>query len=229
MSDVTNVEASSPVQAGEQAAKPQVAVMNLLAGEGPRADSPLAHAELGAIAKQSDAKGGVCLQELKLLGHLVLRGDPNNQSFVAGVTKVLGVALPAALKTEVIGELSVHWVSPDEWLLIMPAKQAFQLERELRAELTGHYAIVNVSGGQTVLRLTGPDVDKVLCKSTPYDVHERNFPVGKVVTSVFAKSQAVISRSGEEAWDLVVRRSFADYLWLWLQDASAEYGLQIKG
>ena len=53
--------------------------------------------------------------------------------------------------------------------------------------------------------------------------------LSKVVTSVFAKSQAVISRSGEETWDLVVRRSFADYLWLWLQDASAEYGLQIKG
>ncbi|MFO6374790.1 sarcosine oxidase subunit gamma family protein, partial [Pseudomonas aeruginosa] len=23
------------------------------------------------------------------------------------------------------------------------------------------------------------------------------------------------------------RRSFADYFWLWLQDASAEYGLQV--
>ncbi|OUC50154.1 hypothetical protein B7939_13495, partial [Eggerthia catenaformis] len=30
-----------------------------------------------------------------------------------------------------------------------------------------------------------------------------------------------------DTWELVVRRSFADYFWLWLQDASAEYGLQV--
>ena len=45
--------------------------------------------------------------------------------------------------------------------------------------------------------------------------------------SIFAKSQCVIRHTGEDTWELVVRRSFADYFWLWLQDASAEYGLQV--
>ncbi len=60
------------------------------------------------------------------------------------------------------------------------------------------------------------------------DVHDRNFPVGKVVTTVFAKTQAVIRRTGDKNWELVVRRSFADYTWLWLQDACKEYGLVVK-
>ncbi len=60
-----------------------------------------------------------------------------------------------------------------------------------------------------------------------YDVHPSNFPVGKAVGSIFAKSQCVIRHTGEDTWELVVRRSFADYFWLWLQDASAEYGLQV--
>jgi sarcosine oxidase subunit gamma len=32
---------------------------------------------------------------------------------------------------------------------------------------------------------------------------------------------------GPQEFELVVRRSFADYLWLWLQSASQEFGLAI--
>ncbi|RML93225.1 Sarcosine oxidase, gamma subunit, partial [Pseudomonas syringae pv. maculicola] len=78
------------------------------------------------------------------------------------------------------------------------------------------------------LELTGPKVRQVLMKSTSYDVHPDNFPVGKAVGTVFAKSQLVIRRTGEETWELLIRRSFSDYWWLWLQDASAEYGLSIQ-
>ena len=88
--------------------------------------------------------------------------------------------------------------------------------------------MVNVSGGQTLLELSGPKVRELLMKSTSYDVHPSNFPVGKAVGTVFAKSQLVIRHTGEDTWELVVRRSFADYFWLWLQDASAEYGLAVE-
>ncbi len=55
-----------------------------------------------------------------------------------------------------------------------------------------------------------------------------DFPVGKAVGTHFAKSQLVIRHTGEDTWELLIRRSFSDYFWLWLQDASAEYGLAIK-
>ncbi|MBY4678756.1 sarcosine oxidase subunit gamma [Marinobacterium arenosum] len=210
------------------AEQPTVAVMNQVPQSGPRAESPLHHADLPTIARKGPQQGGVYLEELKLLGHLVLRGSTDNQAFMAGAEKVLGVALPGSLQSAEKGELSVRWLAPDEWLVIVPGARAFDLERELRAAMSGHYAIVNVSGGQTVLSLSGPKARDVLMKTTPYDVHDRNFPVGKVVTSVFAKTQAVIRRTGEQSWELVIRRSFADYAWLWLQDASAEYGLVVR-
>ncbi|MDA7089333.1 sarcosine oxidase subunit gamma family protein, partial [Pseudomonas sp. SA3-5] len=74
----------------------------------------------------------------------------------------------------------------------------------------------------------GSKVRELLMKSSIYDVHPRNFPVGKAVGTTFAKTQLVIRRTGEETWELLVRRSFSDYIWLWLQDASAEFGLAIK-
>ncbi|UTW06322.1 sarcosine oxidase subunit gamma [Pseudomonas benzenivorans] len=194
-----------------------------------QAESPLFHAGLDEAARKGKSGAGVTLREKKLLGHLILRGDASDSNFSGAVHKALGLELPVALTLVASGETSLQWLSPDEWLLIVPSGEEFATEQKLRAALEGqHFAIVNVSGGQTIVELSGPKVRELLMKSTSYDVHPSNFPVGKAVGTVFAKSQLVIRHTGEDTWELLVRRSFADYIWLWLQDASAEYGLAIK-
>lgn len=197
--------------------------------EAAHAESPLFHAELDQLVGKGPAKAGVTLREKKLLGHLTLRGDAKDSAFAGAVHQALGLELPSALMLVAAGETSLQWLGPDEWLLVVPSGTEFAVEQKLRAALDGqHISIVNVSGGQTLLELTGPKVRDVLMKSSSYDVHPNNFPVGKAVGTVFAKSQLVIRHTGEDTWELVVRRSFADYVWLWLQDASTEYGLAIK-
>lgn len=230
MSELTLTELNrSENQTATTSATPTVALMEQLPGKGPRAESPLHHAELTELAKLGPTEGGVNLQELKLLGHLVLRGSTGNAAFTDGIEKVLGLDLPGPMESREAGGASVRWIAPDEWLLVVPGDEAFVLEQQLREVMGGHFAIVNVSGGQTLLALSGPDAVRVLKKSTPYDVDPRHFPVGKVVATTFAKTTALIRRTGEQRWELVVRRSFADYVWLWLQDASAEYGLVVRG
>ncbi|MDP3978210.1 MAG: sarcosine oxidase subunit gamma family protein [Pseudomonas sp.] len=198
-----------------------------------QAESPLFHAGLDELARKGSlskgGKAGVTLREKKLLGHLTLRGDASDSNFAGGVYKALGLELPVALTLVANGATSLQWLGPDEWLLIVPSGSEFAVEQKLRAELEGqHIAVVNVSGGQTLVELSGPKVREMLMKSSIYDVHPSNFPVGKAVGTMFAKSQLVIRHTGEDTWELIVRRSFADYIWLWLQDASAEYGLAIK-
>ena len=194
-----------------------------------KAQSPLHHADLASLVGKGRKNAGVTLRERKFLGHLTLRGDGHNPEFAAGVHKALGLELPVALTVVANNDMSLQWVGPDEWLLIVPGGQELAVEQKLRAALDGqHIQVVNVSGGQSLLELRGPNVREVLMKSTSYDVHPNNFPVGKAVGTVFAKSQLVIRRTGEETWELLIRRSFSDYWWLWLQDASAEYGLSIE-
>ena len=194
-----------------------------------QAESPLFHAGLEQLAGKGPASAGVTVREKKLLGHLTLRGDSKDSAFAGGVHKALGLELPSALTVVSAGDTSLQWLAPDEWLLIVPSGSEFAVEQKLREALDGqHISIVNVSGGQTLLELTGPKVREVLMKSTSYDVHPSNFPVGKAVGTHFAKSQLVIRHIAEDTWELLIRRSFSDYLWLWLQDASAEYGLAIK-
>ncbi|PSS53769.1 sarcosine oxidase subunit gamma [Pseudomonas sp. BBP2017] len=198
-------------------------------GNDVKAESPLHHADLPSLVGKGRKNAGVTLREHKFLGHLTLRGDGRDPAFAGGVFKALGLELPVALTVVANGEMSLQWLGPDEWLLIVPGGQEFAVEQKLRDALDGqHIQVVNVSGGQTLLELSGPNVRDVLMKSTSYDVHPNNFPVGKAVGTVFAKSQLVIRRTGEETWELLIRRSFSDYWWLWLQDAAAEYGLSIE-
>ncbi|TBU99875.1 sarcosine oxidase subunit gamma [Stutzerimonas kirkiae] len=184
----------------------------------------------GLLAGPGPATAGVILRERGLLGHLLLRGDASDDAFASALNEVLGVELPGALTVVAEGELSLQWLAPDEWLLIVPGGEELAYERRLRAALGAdlHYSVVNVSGGQTLLELSGPHVRDLLMKSTPYDVHPRNFPPGKAVGSVFAKSQCLIRRTGEDTWELLIRRSFSDYFSLWLRDAAAEYGLWVR-
>lgn len=143
------------------------------------ARSPLAH----LFTARDDGDAGVVLEEKAFLGHLTLRGDPAQPGFAEGVEAALGLALPltpATLEQNDSGR-SIQWLSPDEWLILVPGEEAFSVEKALHERLAGRYQVVNVSGGQTVISLSGDQARQVLMKSTPTDVHPRAFPVGRGV------------------------------------------------
>ena len=207
-----------------------VAIMRQVPGSdaGVRGESPLHHVGLEGIADTPDADAGVVFSEAALMGHLTMRCEPSSP-LIAVAQSILGVALPLSPLTSVEhGDLVVRWIAPDEWLISLPNDQVFDLETRFRAEMNGHHSLVNGSGGMTVYKLRGKHVVDMLKKSTPVDLHDSEFPMGKVVSTVFAKAGAVIRRTGEAEFELVVRRSFADYIWLWIQDASQEYGLVVE-
>ena len=181
----------------------------------PKAESPLFHIGAGSTLTGAD----ITVSEQPLTGFLVIRGNAADPAFTAGVEQAIGLALPGTLQSTSNEKRRLCWISPDEWVVILPIDECFAAERALRDSLSGHFAVVNGSGGQTMLLADGAGVRKMLNKSTPYDVHPSNFPVGKVVTSVFAKTQAVIIRAGEDQWQLIIRRSFADYVWRWIDRA----------
>ncbi|MHA7879503.1 MAG: sarcosine oxidase subunit gamma [Saccharospirillum sp.] len=164
---------------------------------------------------------GVTLAEVPGQGYLTLRGNAQDDAFRSGVTTALGIELPTKPLTLVQDDrLSLQWVSPDEWLIVCPGDQCFALETALREQLTGHFAVVNVSGGFTMIRLSGERALDVLYQSTGYDVHPRHFGVGKAVSTTLAKATMTLRRPSEEGWELIVRRSFADYCWRWLVGVS---------
>lgn len=191
--------------------------------------SPVFESQKRFIVQPTTAKSGVVMKEVALMGHLIIRGNAENSEFVKTVSSVLGLDLPTKPLTSSANEVTrILWLSPDEWLIISSNDMIYDIEVALRDKLSGHFSLVNQSSGQTIIQLTGINAIDVMKKSTPLDVHPKAFPVGKVASSLLAKSSALFYHSGENQWQLVVRRSFADYIWRWLADAGKEFGLTIE-
>ncbi|MFQ3235786.1 MAG: sarcosine oxidase subunit gamma [Paraglaciecola sp.] len=190
-------------------------------------ESPLHHADFASLAALK-IEGGVILREVKLLGHVNLRGNANDPDFLKGVKSALDLDLPLApCSSAQNGNTTIMWLSPDEWLIIIEGGTEQATEDKLRQSLRGHFAVSDISGAQTMLEISGEDCLPLLQKSIGYDLHLDSFPINKVIGTALAKSSAHIRRTGEHNFQLIIRRSFADYIWLWLQQSSKEYGLRI--
>jgi sarcosine oxidase subunit alpha len=181
-----------------------------------------------ALARCADLLSGPTLTvgERAFLGHINLRGDPSDRTFIDAVRRAAGVDLPMDPNTVSEGEsCSALWLCPDEWLLLTPAGPSAELASELSNALAKHVAAVNrLDGGQTVIRIAGPSAREVLAKGCPLDLDQRVFSPGQCAQTRIAKTGALIWLiDGEPTFDIVVRRSFASYLWRWLDDATREY------
>ncbi len=162
------------------------------------------------------------------LSILNLRGDPQDPAFRDGVFRALGLELPVQACTSVAhATLRIVWAGPDDWFVIGPRGEAAALESQLRGELAGqHVSVTDVSGGYTVLHLSGRPVRDVLAQGCPLDLHPRAFGTGSAAGSLFFKASVWLWQTDDApVYEVLVRSSFQGYVWLMLERATAECGL----
>ncbi len=184
---------------------------------------------LADLVDKKPADAGVILREDAFIGHLNLRGNPDDAAFRAGVEATLKAHLPVkpGYWSAAVGA-SVYWLGPNEWLVLVAADAAADVQHNLRQTLAGHFSVVDVSGGQTIINLSGDDAGLLLKKSSTYDFHPLSFAQGRCVQTTFAKAMALIASRKDGSYDLVIRRSFADYVVQWIAIAAAEYGFAVE-
>jgi sarcosine oxidase subunit gamma len=189
-------------------------------------ESPLSRFDLAA--RPAHAGDGFSVRERALLGHFNLRGNAQDSRFVSAVQQAIGAAPPVAPNTVVETQVgTVYWLGPDEWLLVSAGERRESIEKALRTALAEvRHALTDVSGGQTVVVLEGTNVRDVLAKGCPLDLHPRVFGDGQCAQTHLAKAPILIRPLDRAtAYEIVVRRSFADYSRVWLEDAAAEFTL----
>ena len=121
------------------------------------------------------------------------------------------------------GIYRIYWLGPNEWLIVGPG--ARDLISGLRESFLGlHASVTDVSGGNVSMRLSGQSVRDVLAKGCTLDFHPDVFKPGCCAQSGLAKANVLIGLDTDEAtFHIVVRRSFAEYLALWLKHSAVEY------
>ncbi len=188
--------------------------------------SPLHHFNLAAKAAIADDSKSVWANETPLLGYISLRGNLQNVAFIAAVKEAIGVAIPAQPCTmEYASWGSILWLAPDEWLIVCERAQRPELQTKLERALSEiHAQVVDNSGGFTSVVVQGRNADAVLQHCTVYDLHKLS--ANKVVGSTFGKASVFLHRL-DEGYCLIFRRSFADYIWRYLERSALPYGFGI--
>ena len=170
------------------------------------------------------------LTEVPFPTQIGLRGDPADGAFMAAAKGAFGLALPTTPnRVTTTGARRALWLGPDEWLVVTPPGAEGAMCAALHAVRPGrHVAVTDVSEGRAVIGLAGPRARDVLAKGCPLDLHPRAFGPGRCAQSTLAKALVILHQIDDRpAYDIYVERSFADYLWTWLEDAAAEYGVAI--
>jgi len=182
---------------------------------------------IGPIGGPSDAS--VVLGELRFQGKINLRGDVADKAFTAAVAKAVGVEPPATPGTvATAGERAILWLGPDEWLVVTPAGDG-ALADTLNAALAGMRAsATDVSDNYAAVRIAGPKARWVLAKGWAVDLHPSAFGPGRVAQSHLALTNAIIRQTDDvPSFEILVRPSFAKYLWDWLTDSSLEVAYRV--
>ncbi|AMP03818.1 sarcosine oxidase subunit gamma [Collimonas pratensis] len=188
-------------------------------------ESPLA--ELGQLLAPltAGANQPVRLEEKPFLELINIKGEAGSASFLRAVKNLTGAALPLQPNTIAESEqFVIYWLAPNEWLIQSRQPRLPALCADLAAALAGEFAaVVDVSSGNTSLVLSGIQARAVLQKGCPLDFHAGVFKPGQCAQSHYFKAGILLRPLDDGAFELIIRRSFADYFGRILLDASQEY------
>lgn len=192
----------------------------------PVAQSPLQHFNLSAKQEKMTRAKGVWAHEMPLLGCISLRGNAQNKDFLAAVKKITGTSLPTqACTLSRANNVTILNLSPDEWMIACPREQRATIQHAIEVALVlVHSQVVDNSGAYTSVLLQGKNATDILQNCTVCNLHA--LESDKVVGTTFGKSSVILHRH-EDGYMLIFRRSFADYIWRYLERAAQPYGFGI--
>ena len=171
---------------------------------------------------------GLVISELAHLGKLNLRGGDD---IVPAVRKHTGCdRLPENNCIVTVGDRTLVWLAPDEYLLLCEAGQEGHLHSQLTMDLRPvHAAATNVTDALCAILLRGPAVRRVLAKGCALDLHPAVFTAGMCAQTMLSHAGVTLIAGDGDRFTLICRTSFAAYVHDWLMDAGLEYGVSFKG
>lgn len=183
---------------------------------------------LRARSAVSDSNSQIVVEVMSGIGYLNLRGNSDDHSFVADAEKVIGQALPDSAHTMTVGDHACYWLGPDEWLLATDHHRANKLADALRdAFATGAGSVSSLSGGYVKFVLSGAAWHRVLAKGCTLDLAQFREQQNVCVQCGLGKATVLIAGTENgQAVEIIVRRSFAEYVALWLEKSGSGIGIR---
>ena len=104
------------------------------------------------------------------------------------------------------------WLGPDEWLVIGETNDA--------PAWPDGVAAVDVSHRNAAIVVSGEGAADALAAGCPRDLRLLAFPVGACARTILGKAEVVLLREDDDTFRVECWRSFAPYVWAFLEDAA---------
>jgi sarcosine oxidase subunit gamma len=171
---------------------------------------------LGPLDGRAFTRAGIELSPLPFCERISLRAG---EGTMPALSNLFGVKLPTRPKSSAAGNgVTALWLGPDEWLLFAEAGR--NLAATPAPDDAGFASIVDISHRNVAIRIAGPKAAIVLASGCPQDLSLAAFPVAACSRTIIGKSEIVLLRTGPSEFRLECWRSFADYVWKFLEDAA---------
>ena len=114
--------------------------------------------------------GFAMVREIGPLGMISLRAKPEVKGLAKAVKAAVGLAVPAPRRIVATADKAVGWMSPDEYLLVLPYAQTGAAMAAIASAMgADHHLAAVVSDARAVFDVTGAKADQVLRKLCPVD------------------------------------------------------------
>lgn len=168
--------------------------------------------------------GFAAVREVGPLGMISLRAKPEAKGLAKAIKAVVGTAIPAPRQIVVSGEKAAGWMSPDEYLLLMPYGETDAAMAAIaKAMGADHHLAAVVSDARAVFDVTGPKAAQVLKKLCPVDIDRLG---ATELRRTRAAQVAAAFWAVEDGYRVVCFRSVAGYV-MGLLTHSAQNGSEL--
>ena len=177
--------------------------------------------------KEDKSYSNLEMKEIKPIMKLIIRGKTKN--FITAIGKSLNMILPIEANTSTSGEtLTALWLSPDEWMLVSndtvsKDSNAYDVEDNLINNISkvNLGAVTDVSDQFVMINIKGSKVFDLLSTGSPFNFNEFKNKKGSVVQTILSHIDVIIHLTEINEVNLLVRRSFSEHLYSWLNDSAS--------
>ncbi len=146
------------------------------------------------------------------------------------LAEALGVEVPDRPNLAAMGaDTTVLWAGPGRWLVLRERTEPAALTATaVEAAADTSAAVVDVSGGRSLIRLRGPETRRILATGTGCDTQAGAFRPGEVRLTTLGHVAAVVHLVDDAPTaDVLIARSVAVSVWAWLAEAARPYGYTV--
>jgi sarcosine oxidase, subunit gamma len=158
------------------------------------------------------------------LGSIIRVQSWSIQSAAPAIESALGVSWPSIVGVVARGRADILCIGPADWLVVASDSDANGLLQWLGEAFEGPaFRATDASQALCRVEIKGPAVRDLLAKGCSLDLHPTLFAPGHAVRTRFAGMPIIVRCTDTSAFELIVTRSYVDYLMSWLADAALEF------